>query len=96
MVQCMEAWFLTDKANLADYYGNGFNQSALPRNPRIESIPKSDIFSGLDRATAATTKGGYHKTQHAFEILESLDSATVRQASPFADALFATLLARLE
>lgn len=56
MVQCMEAWFLADKAALADYYGNGFNESALPKNPAIEDVPKKDIMGGLDRATAKTAK----------------------------------------
>jgi Domain of unknown function (DUF4276) len=89
MVQCMEAWFLADKGKLAEYYGN-----ALPANPRVENISKKDIFDGLDRATAATIKGAYHKTRHAFEILERLDPGTVQQHSSHAAALFATLLTR--
>jgi len=92
MVQCMETWFLADKAKLAEYYGDGFKQSALPPNLRIEAISKTDVFEGLHRATAATAKGSYHKTRHAFDILERLDPEAVRQHSPPAAALFATLL----
>jgi hypothetical protein len=92
MVQCMETWFLADKAVLAQYYGDGFRQSALPPNPIIEAISKTDVFEGLHRATAETTKGPYHKTRHAFEILERLDPEAVGRQSPHAAALFATLL----
>jgi hypothetical protein len=93
MVQCMEAWFLADKGKLAEYFGDGFKQSALPANPQVEEISKKDIFDGLNRATAATIKGAYHKTRHGFEILERLDPRTVQQHSSHAAALFRTLLA---
>jgi len=92
MVQCMETWFLADKAVLAQYYGDGFRQSALPPNAAIEAISKRDVFEGLQRATATTKKGPYHKTRHAFDILARLDPEAVRQQSPYATALFATLL----
>jgi hypothetical protein len=91
MVQCMEAWFLTDKAALAGYYGNGFRQSALPRNPRIEEISKRDVLYGLERATVETTKQAYHKTRQGFDILERLSPIAVRDGSPFAAALFEIL-----
>jgi hypothetical protein len=96
MVQCMESWFLADKAALAKYYGNKFKATALPQNPKIEGISKQDVMKGLEGATKATeTKGAYHKTKHGFEILERIDPAAVRQASPFADALIELLLAKL-
>lgn len=95
MVQCMEAWFLSDKAMLAEFYGQGFNASALPQNPHIEDVPKADVFRGLERATAATNKGTYHKTQHGFEILARLDPDLVQRRSRFAAELFTILLANL-
>jgi hypothetical protein len=91
MVQCMEAWFLTDKAMLAQYYGDGFKQSALPPNPKIEAILKQDVFNGLERATVGTSKGAYHKTRHGFDILERLDPVAVQNGSPFAAAFFKIL-----
>jgi hypothetical protein len=94
MVQCMESWFLADKAAIAQYYEDGFKPSALPRNPNIEEIPKRDVMNGLDRATGATSKGRYHKTKHGFDILERIDPRFVQQLSPYADALFKVLLAR--
>ena len=87
----MEAWFFADKAMLADYYGDGFSQSALPPNPKIEEIPKKDIFQGLEQATVKTSKKAYHKTRHGFEILERLDPHAVQVSSPFAAALFKVL-----
>ena len=95
MVQCMEAWFLADKSALKKYYGDGFKESALSANPKIEEIPKRDVINGLDRATIATSKGPYHKTKHGFDILELVDPNAVQQRSPYADALFTLLLARL-
>lgn len=95
MVQCMEAWFLADKAMLAEYYGDGFTTSALPRNPDIEDVPKADVFRGLERATAKTSKGTYHKTQHGFDILALLQPGPVQQRSRFAAEFFAILLTNL-
>jgi hypothetical protein len=92
MVQCMEAWLIADKALLAQYYGDGFNETTLPANPRIEEIPKNDLYDRLSRATASTSKGRYHKTRHAFEILERLDPHSVQRLSPFAARLFMALL----
>ena len=40
MVQCMEAWFLADKDCLVAYYGNDFNQNALPARQDIEEHRK--------------------------------------------------------
>jgi hypothetical protein len=95
MVQCMEAWFLADKAALAGYYGEGFRESALPRNPNIEDVPKGDLMVGLDRAASGTSKGSYHKTRHGFAVLERINPTAVRQRSPHAERLFRFLLDRL-
>jgi hypothetical protein len=95
MVQCMETWFLADKTALAQYYGNEFRTSALPSNPQIEEISKQEVLKGLVRATKATKKGPYHKTNHGFDILERIDPGAVRQVSRHADALISLLLAKL-
>ena len=95
MVQCMEAWFLADKAALTSFYGQGFREGALPPNPNIEAVPKGDLLKGLERATASTSKGSYHKTQHGFAILERIDPAALRRNSPHAERLFRFLLDRL-
>ena len=91
MVQCMESWFMADKQSLENYFGKGFNSSALPRNPNIEEIPKQDLFRSLKSATANCQKGGYHKGKHAFVILEGLNPHMIRQASLFAERLIQVL-----
>ena len=56
MVQAMESWFLADRKSLAEYYGQGFRESALPSNPQIEEVPKSDVLDGMRHATPKNQK----------------------------------------
>ncbi len=92
MVQIMESWFLADKATLAEYFGRGFKEGALPKRDNIEAIPKADVMKGLQNATRQTeTKGGYSKGAHSFEILALIDPKLVRQASPYANRLLVVL-----
>ena len=48
MVQCMEAWFCSDKDCLEAYFGQGFNRNALPSRRNVEEIPKRDVLDGLE------------------------------------------------
>ena len=92
MVQCMEAWFLADKDTLAEYFGNGFNRNALPAQPNVEDIPKTDIERGLKNATRqCTPKGQYNKGRHSFAILAKISPEKVTAASPHAKRLIKTL-----
>ena len=92
MVQCMEAWFLADKGSLAEYYGDDFNQNALPARQDIENIAKNDVSNGLKNATRSrVSKGEYEKGQHSFDILEQIDPKKVIEASPHAERLVDTL-----
>ena len=96
MVQCMEAWFLADKDTLVTYYGNGFNQNALPARQDIEKIPKNDVLNGLKNATrSGVSKGEYGKGQHSFDILAQIDPDKVIKASPHAKRLVKTLKAKV-
>ena len=93
MVQCMESWFLGDPETLADYFGQGFQASALPKNPHIEDIAKAAVFRSLEAATRQTkSKGTYSKGGHSFAILARLDPNKVRRASPHAERLAVALL----
>lgn len=93
MVQCMESWFLADPEELASYFGQGFQSSALPRNPNIEAVSKQDVFRSLENATRqARTKGVYSKGGHSFALLARIDPVRVRGASPHAERLAVTLL----
>ena len=91
MVQCMEAWFLADKDNLAAYFGHGFNRDALPGRREIEDVAKGDVLEGLKNATRQCKKGEYGKGRHSFDILEQTDPANVMAASPHARRLVETL-----
>lgn len=84
MVQAMESWFLADRTALEEYYGQGFQANALPRNPEIEEVPKKVAQDGIRRATRNTTKGPYDKGSHSFEILAKIDPTKVTDASPHA------------
>lgn len=82
MVEVMESWFLADTEKLAEYYGRGFNRSALPRNPRVEQIPKLDVVAALNEATRQTKKRRYSKTGHAPDILAAIRLDLVSKAAP--------------
>ena len=92
MVQCMEAWFLTDKEALERFFGQGFRRNALPNRGDVETIPKRDVFTAIERATCdCTPKGHYRKGSQSFEVLATLDPDKVAAASPYAHRLFETL-----
>ena len=91
MVQVMESWFLADRAVLKSYFRHGFQEGALPQNPRIEQVPKEDIERRLKQATRNSSKGEYSKGKHSFEILAELDPAKVGHKSPYAKRFLSTL-----
>jgi len=95
MVQCMEAWFLTDRKTLRKFFGHGFHEGALPDNPNPEAVPKADILDGLHNATRRCGQNRcYAKGGRSFEILGRLDAAKVKQLPRFqslCDALEAKL-----
>lgn len=87
MVQAMEAWLLADRNNLAIYYGRNFRPDVLPYTERrIEEIPKDRLEPSLVDATKDTSKGRYHKTRHAFDLLATVDPTKVEAGSPHAVA----------
>jgi hypothetical protein len=91
MVQCMEAWFLADKDLLREYYGQHFGTRALPPQPNVELIAKTDVEASLRQATRRTTKGPFQKSSHAFALLALLDPTKIRAASPHAAHFFDAL-----
>ncbi|MDB9305746.1 DUF4276 family protein [Nodularia spumigena CS-591/12] len=95
MVQTMDAWFIADIETLTKYYGQGFRKNAIPKNPNIEVIDKDTLFDSLKKATCNTSKGEYQKIKHASKLLELLNVAKVRQASPYCDRLFTTLTEKI-
>ncbi len=96
MVQAMESWFLADRTALGEYYGQGFQANALPRNPEIEEVPKKDVDDGIRRAARNTRKGTYDKGRHSFEILAIIDPTKVTSASPHAKRFINVLMGLAE
>lgn len=90
MVECLESWFVADRSCLRTYYGNMLDEGALPANPNVEAISKTDVVRGLSRAARNTPKRRYDKGRDSFELLSRVDPSTVRRASAHADRLFAT------
>lgn len=72
MAQAMEAWFLADTPALGAFYGQGFNQNALPRQQDVERIPKLQLVDCLKKAARGTKKAEYRKIDHGCKILERL------------------------
>ena len=94
MVQCMEAWFLADRDALARYFGNGFNESSLPRRADIEEVSKQDLERGLNDATRnSRRKGPYRKGRDSFAIVAELDPGKVADTSPHAKRFLESLRA---
>jgi len=91
MAQCMEAWFVADRATLRAFFGQGFNENALQANPNVEEIPKQDLYAALDNASRNSQKGRYGKGRHSFDILTRIDPERVMDASHWAKRLIETL-----
>ena len=88
MVQLMESWFLADRQALRAYYGQSFLENRLPGNQLVEQVPKDDVLNGLAITTASSSKGKYHKTRHAPDLLARIDPSKVRDAAPNCARLF--------
>lgn len=97
MVQCMEAWLLTDRETLKVFFGQGFKENALPATAnRVEGIGKQQIYDALAKATRdCKTKSAYGKGEHSFKLLAQVDPAKVVDASPWARRFVETLQARM-
>lgn len=95
MVQVMESWFLADRQQLKAYFGQGFVESALPGNPRVEEVAKETVFHALKMATRNSRKREYDKGDHSFDILGRIDPHLVIAAAPNAKRLKETLDSKL-
>ena len=87
MVQAMEAWLLADPDALSEYFGQGFNESRLPRRDNPEEIPKDDLEPALRRASA-DCRQQYAKGEVSFVILGRVDARKVAERCRHAKALF--------
>jgi hypothetical protein len=93
MVQCMESWFLADRLAMRKFFGQGFEEKALPpATANLEAVRKDDLYKKLAAATKQTkTKGTYGKGSHSFSLLATLNPRLVRMSSQWAERFFAAL-----
>lgn len=96
MVQLMESWFLADVDALSRYYGKEFGRKAVQGTPSIEDIPKQNVLAKLKAATKKCSKGEYHKTSHAPDLLSVIDPEPVKTASPRCRQIFDSILQKLQ
>lgn len=87
MVQCMEAWLVTDQVALEKCYGSSMKAVQFPPNPDIEAVQKKDIFAALDSAARGTPTRQYHKVRDGARILAELRPESVAARSRHARAL---------
>lgn len=76
MATCMETWIATDKEALKKYFERGFQESALPTLPTIETQNRHEVQGKLAHASRNTTKP-YQKGSRSFELLAMLDPAVL-------------------
>jgi hypothetical protein len=81
MTTCMETWIVSDRAGLAAHYGKGLQTSALPPLVNMENRSRHDIQDRLMRATRKCSNA-YAKGKRSFEVLASLDPATLEEHLP--------------
>jgi hypothetical protein len=84
MVQCFEAWLVTDAAVLEKCFGNKLRSNALPKNPDVEAVPKADIFVALRDAIKPTPAKRYNKVRHGAQILAVLSPVRVGERASHA------------
>ena len=77
MVQAMEAWFVADPTSIAEYYGQGFRKDALSSAQNLEGVTTYNLKHWLRAATRHSSKGDYHKTRHASDLLKLIDPERV-------------------
>jgi hypothetical protein len=90
-VQAMEAWLVSDPEALRAYYGPDFNAKPIPNTNEPEKIPKDRLVPALEQATRSTSKGKYHKIQHAGDLLARLNPDIVRQNAASCNRLWTTI-----
>jgi len=82
MVQCMEAWIVSDPDALETFYKQNFKMDRLPKRPNLEDVPKADLYEKLKNATKDTQKGEYGKIKHASKLLLVIDPEEVAKHCP--------------
>lgn len=94
MVQCMEAWLISDWSALETFFASGFKTKHKPA-AATEALSKTDVYAALERATErCVPKGHYGKGAHSFKLLGLISPKLVFAASPWALRFLNELKAR--
>lgn len=91
MIRMMESRIVADVDSIAQFYGNGFNRNALPKNRNVEGIDKQTLTNALKEATRNTQKGKYDKS-HGWDLIGRIDADKARKAAPSCERLFQILI----
>lgn len=87
MICSMETWFVADRRTLQIFSGQHWRENALPKWEKLEEASKEQVFSALDRATAACRSRRYAKGAVSFKLLGEIDPAEVEKKCPAAKRL---------
>jgi hypothetical protein len=79
MTRCMEAWVFADVEKVAEFYGKGFHDNALPTRQVLDEEPKDSLYAAIENATKDTKKGRYGKVKHASELLKRVRPGKVAE-----------------
>jgi hypothetical protein len=71
MATCMETWLIADRENLRRFFGQSFNENALPALTDPETRNRKTLFAALEKATKDCEKKQYKKGSISFELLET-------------------------
>lgn len=96
MVQAMEAWLIADREAVKQYYGQGFQESAIPAAQDVEQIDKDLPKSSLDKAAKKTNKEGYQEIRDGARLLAKINPEEVRKKARHCERLFLTLTSKIE
>ena len=94
MVTTMETWLLADRRTLITYFPD-MNANALPPDADLENRRKPDVAAALRKATKSSSKGGYHKGNHSFDLLGKIEPEELKTKLPHFRRFVETLEARL-
>lgn len=94
MVQCMEAWFVADRASTERFFGSGWKAAKFRKWPDIESLKKDQLFDAL-RDASRDCRRPYAKGELSFKLLGEMDATVIMAASPHARAFIETLQGHL-
>jgi len=93
MIQCMESWFVADRAALQRFFHNCWRDNALPQWANPESVPKQGLLQALENATADCGRRKYSKGEAGFKLLKEIDPELVEEKCPGAKRLLDRLRA---